>query len=164
MYKSMKGDCKLKELYTCKRNRSGKISIIPGGSYKDACDAGSLRKAVLFAVLWALGSRAGQLDTADKSEFLDGLLYPDGDAPEDPFFGRSVHNQEVTIVVDTGCDLEAEAENAFRFLDAYRQRILVNSEFLVGLMECAISAGDYLRQRDEAEGCLGRYEKFYNIR
>lgn len=160
----MKGDCKLKELYTFKRSKNGEIKIHAGGSYKDACDAGSLRKAVLFAVLWALGSRAGQLDTADKSEFLDDLLFPDEDAPCNEFFGRSVHNQEATMVVDAGCDLEAAAQDAFRFLDTYRQRILVNSEFLVGLMECAMSAGEYLRKKDEMEGCVGRYEKFYNVR
>ena len=154
----------MKELYTFKRSKNGEISINPGGSYKDACDAGSLRKAVLFAVLWALGSRAGQLDTADKSEFLDDLLFPDGDAPVDYSFGRSVHNEEATVVVDEGCDLEAEAKDVFSFMDAYRSRILVNFEFLASLVECEMSAGVFLRKKDEVEGCVGRYEKFYNIR
>lgn len=164
MHKSMKGDCKLKELYTFKRSRNGEIGIAPGGSYKDACDAGSLRKADLFAILWALGSRGGQLDTADKSEFLDDLLFPDGDAPGDPCFARSVHNREATVLVDPGCDLDTKAKEIFSFLDAYRARILVNFEFLVGLMECEMSAGEFLRRKDEVDGCIGRYEKFYNIR
>lgn len=160
----MKGDCKLKELYTFKRSKNGEIKIHAGGNYKDACDAGSLRKAVLFAVLWALGSRAGQLDTADKSEFLDDLLFPDGDAPVDNSFGRSVHNEEANILVDDGSDLGAESIEAFRFMDKYRSRILANLEFLGTLVECEMSAGDFLRQKDELDGCVGRYEKFYNIR
>lgn len=158
----MKGDCKLKEIYTFKRSKNGEISINPGWSYKDACDAGSLRKAVLFAMLWALGSRAGQLDTADISEFLNGILFPAVDAPEYKAFLRSVHNEEATVVVDEGCDLEAEVKDVFSFMDTYRSRILVDFEFLASLVECEMSAGAFLRKKDEVEGCVGRYEKFYN--
>lgn len=154
----------MKVVYTFRRNQDGEILAIPGGSYKDAADAGSLRKALLFALLWAVGSKAGQLDTADKAEYLDGFLYPDGDAPVDLRFARSSNKDEVTAVVEEDCNLEETAKELFRFADTYRQKIYLNLDFMEKVIECDMMAGDYLRRLDEKEGSHGRYQKFYLMR
>ena len=152
----------MKIVYTFRRNPDGEILAIPGGGYRDACDAGSLRKALLFALLWAVGSKAGQLDTSDKTEYLDGFLYPDGIAPGDSRFVRSSNKDEVTAVVDENCNLEQTARELFAVMDTYRSRIALNLEFLGKVIECDMRAGEYLRRKDEKDNRLGRYQKFYN--
>lgn len=128
--------------FTFARTPEGNISILNSWPPVDIEPASSLPRAALFALNWANGGYAGQLDSEDICSYLDTALrgsnrgIPDG-------FVNSPNNNLALAVYERKIpkdDLRKSAEIIFDFIDTYRQKILVNHSLLENIVNGEVPA------------------------
>lgn len=121
--------------YTFTRNADGIIIINEKWPPVDIAPATSLSRAALFALNWATGGCAGQLDTEDINQFLSALLFDS--LPETPEgFVNSPDINTALMVYEhkpSEVKLRTKANRVFAFVDTYKQKILENRSLLENL-------------------------------
>lgn len=118
--------------YTFTRNADGTIIINEKWPPVDIAPATSLSRAALFALNWATGGCAGQLDTEDINQFLSALLFDS--LPETPEgFVNSPDINTALMVFEhkpSEVELRTKADQVFAFIDTYRHSILTSKMIL----------------------------------
>ncbi len=114
--------------YTFTRNADGTIIINEKWPPVDIAPATSLSRAALFALNWATGGCAGQLDTEDIFSFLDHAIHGSYRGVPDGFVNSPDLNTVLMVFEQNPSEeeLRNKADQVFAFIDTYRQAILNN--------------------------------------
>lgn len=121
--------------YTFTRNADGAILIDKGWPQVDMESATSFRRAILFALNWAEGGYAGQLDAADIHSYLDTLFRNSYHNTPEGFVNSPHYNTALVLYKTplTDGELMNKAKQIFAFIDTYKNAISRNDTILEGI-------------------------------
>lgn len=118
--------------FTFTKTTDGYTVVKNGWPSVDIAPATSLSRAALFALNWATGGCAGQLDTEDIFSFLDPAIHGSYHGVPDGFVNSPDINTALMVFEHKPSEVElrTKADQVFAFIDTYRHSILTSKMIL----------------------------------
>ena len=128
--------------YTFTRNADGTIIINEQWPPVDIAPATSLSRAALFALNWATGGCAGQLDAEDIYSFLDPAIHGSYRGVPDGFVNSPDINTALMVFEHKPSEVElrTKADQVFAFIDTYRHSILTSKMIISATAKREVAA------------------------